>query len=496
MAHPLSAAHGCLQRRLDPSDGPRQRPKRLFRWVHYHSKSKTWVVQRRGFAAPGSSKCQLQAAKLAASAFGMSVQQLRLRAPQQATGSPQTRRFLYVHYHKRDKAWVVQRRGSKWTQTHGSQLEAAKLAAKVFKTTISDLRLPRRETVRLEKWEAKRQRFRDLWAIYRTSDPNNPALPGDLQDLSQRATKSKKSLLFSATGLSAILLLSKYGPHRHALEQAWQTLSSCRPKQGPDHLACENVAVMRETLRLLSGQSLPTAWLENVGRHCTHHSGLIVLAAQSFGVIKGASKNTVGPLILGKRAKPFVFTSTTCKMLTKFQIHLQFEQALLQAAAPTNTKQWSEQMARLEQAIKGPPKVTGFPSATSYRAKWFIRTWLLLLMRKNRVRRLRVSANMAVSEFASLFPDQRGWITALAGTCKTVTQLFKSLQYDGPPELFSLYACLFGDKQLVQQLQHLGDSWLLEHKKSMIDARLMYAQQHGINPHPAILLKDKVQGDR
>ena len=117
-------------------------PQRLYRWVHWHSQRKLWVVGRRGEASPGSSATQAGAAKIASRAFGVALISLKLHQQTPSHTEPQERRkYKHIHWHKRSNVWVVQRKGFPSAGSSKSQLTAAKLAAKEFQVSVADLRL-------------------------------------------------------------------------------------------------------------------------------------------------------------------------------------------------------------------------------------------------------------------------------------------------------------------------------------------------------------------
>ncbi len=65
-------------------------------------------------------------------------------------------------------------------------------------------------------------------------------------------------------------------------------------------------------------------------------------------------------------------------------------------------------------------------------------------MRSEKVLRLGVGDDNKISELNG--PDQGGVVQKLAEQCKksTILGIFRALEYDGPPELLSMYLCLAG----------------------------------------------------
>ncbi len=54
-----------------------------------------------------------------------------------------------------------------------------------------------------------------------------------------------------------------------------------------------------------------------------------------------------------------------------------------------------------------------------------------------------------------------------------------------PPELFTMYACLFADSSV----QKLSTAWLVENTVKLRFRCLSYFQEHGFAPHPGVLIE-------
>ena len=80
-------------------------------------------------------------------------------------------------------------------------------------------------------------------------------------------------------------------------------------------------------------------------------------------------------------------------------------------------------------------------------------------MHRQGVQALRDPDGVSAVKFASAFPDAKAWFRRLAGRshCSTLNGFFSSLEYVGRPELFSMFACLFGNPSL-----RVRPAWLLE----------------------------------
>jgi len=102
-------------------------------------------------------------------------------------------------------------------------------------------------------------------------------------------------------------------------------------------------------------------------------------------------------------------------------------------------------------------------------------------MRHSNIKRLKVTNTVKVQHFRSMFPDQGEWISCVTARCGIVVAM-KKLGYDGPPELFTMWACLFQDRSCHGRT--------LSNALSRKAARLLkaYLSEHGQVPHPAVLL--------
>ena len=436
---------------------------------------KCWVVVRRGFPSPGTAKEQHVAAELAAKAFGCTVASLEL---QPKTLKP-ARRYRFVHYHSKDKKWYVAQCGF---HEFGFDTEeaAAKAAAKSSKRPLADLLLPKPLRIRtVEKVELLRSRFQQIMNLYSTACPKRPLLPGDLTDLLCR--RPRPMAVFKASpGLVVPFLIAKYGPHRDTLLCAARiAIAKSAKDASPEDLLFSS---LQEALRNLSGQVLSSAWTQNVGRKNCHHSGLVRFAQTGLKMLRpGDAKSARGAEVvrLGLNQRRFVFCALSPDIRRRLLSLIVFGQALLQTKATTSVSQWSVAVCTLQQSLKV-NAVAGFTGPQSYRALWVIRLWLIWQMRSAGVPCLQLAEDCTTKDFATLFPDQKRWILRLAGRTpiRNISGVLKACGYVGPPELFSMFGCLFGDSDLVLALQRLPPDWLSVHRAFLTKDRATRLDAH------------------
>lgn len=514
----------------DPDPKEADPPRRLYKYLSWHRTSGLWTVQRRGGPSPGSHRDQLEAAKIASQAFGLSLQELlvgpaddlepeprryrriswhkgaQLWVAQAPFGKPSpgshttqrgaarlaakawqvslrslsldptarrpARKYKHVSYHRASRTWVAQVGGLGRRQlgSSRSQDEAANKVARFLKRPLSELRLPKVLTASsCQPLEQHVVRFQQLWSIYGGDNPKEPKVPGDVADLTQRASRRGPTLLSEGSGLILPFLLAKYGPHRDVMEDAWADLARRSPKADPAQLTYN---VLATTLRKLHGQPLRQAWIENVGHNTTHHGGLIPFAIRSLGILRPVT-NARGAIQLGQGGRCFRLEKFSDILRLRITTMVSFGRVMLETRAPLTAQDWVREVTRLQQAAMGPPRVCGLQGPQSYRTLWVIRCWLLWRMRQARITYLRLPKDFSVRDFSKCFPDQKSWALRLANRrpSSPLADVLSRLQYSGPPELFTMFCCLWGCNSLRQQLQELGGKWLEVNKSTLLEAR-------------------------
>jgi hypothetical protein len=441
---------------------------RCYKNVYWHFRSAVWVVRgpKVGEPSPGSHASQHVAAKLAAAAWKVPWQALKLA---KVVPKGRCRKYKNIAWHSRSKTWVAQSR-KQFLGSSTDQEAAADMAAKALRLPKDSMRLGRPQVAQQDSLGNHERRFQQLWSVYGAPDPKNPQVPGDLADIIQRAGTGRCKIL-KEPGLIVPFLLAKYPPHREVMESAYAEVLSQGPQDDRAQLAYN---VLAKTFHGLHRTPLRSAWIANVGRNTTHHSGITPFANTSLGMLKPlppGARTSRSVLCLGQGGRRFSVQPMTSTMRQRLFTLESFGQALLASGTPKTLHEWATEVAKLELAARGPPKVCGLrQSHGAYRSRWIARTWLIWRMRHAGIRCLRISADCTVSDFAKPFPDQCKWILKLAGGRRSlpVRALFQQLHYTGPPEYFSMYTCLWGSDGLRKELQKLGPAWLAEHRPKLI----------------------------
>ena len=102
--------------------------------------------------------------------------------------------------------------------------------------------------------------------------------------------------------------------------------------------------------------------------------------------------------------------------------------------------QWVEEHARLDSCFR---KFRVF-RGSGYLRNFTIRALLLASMRCQGVPALKEADKIHTKQFAKAFPDSKHYMLQLqrSGFNSSLADFFKWMKYDGPPELFTMHACL------------------------------------------------------
>ena len=410
-----------------------------FKYISYHAVSKTWVVQRRGYTME-SSTCLETAVAIAMRKFKLRRAELlkqESKAPSNSLAFRPKRKYRFITWNINSQWWQIQRKGSDARNGHKDQDKAAAIAAKAFGLTLKQLQLPKAQTLTVESVKARQQRFSGLMRIYAGTSDDSPHVPGDLADLEARAKQKGLHVLNPGRELGCLMFLflaAKYKDHRDMLEQEFLHASK-KPKCVIQHA----YHILKQTMSRMDKSDLAGAWTRNVGRKNSHHRGLIPLLQTGFKLLRKVKRrSTTKPntVTLGKGKGRYAWQPLTPIIRQRLQGHHQFGQAMLDSTTPKTWQNWKDEFKLLAQAAQGPPRICG--SAGSYRGPWIIRCWLIFRMRRDKIKRLSIDG-AKVSDFQSLFPDQKKQLARLsgkAGGSMLVTDLFKQLKYPVPKHVY------------------------------------------------------------
>ena len=373
----------------------------------------------------------------------------------------------------------------------------------------------------------------NAWIKVFTDPSGEPAVPSDLMSAIENQ-KLCPELAKAAPALYYCSLMSKNGPFKENLRSKWlstwspesseSTLSMASklsrktsnlktPKLSklskgssgslesllsqtsltslgavpPQDLTQNDIIAM---IRILQVTFLDTAkdnsistWTREVCRNSQHYSGWQMLLTRYIGVVKqvGSTFEAV--------TSPAKLQGAAAKLVVAHQVG----QSLMSLG---NLACISEYHARVE-AIRtdivklNPP---GIGIVNGYSPAWIIRSHVLCTLRSQGISRLKVPRGFTVSEFSVLFPDAKQWVEryfdVLFKKKKIMTKVsFKAflaaIGYKHPPELLTMYFCLFGDKTLLR----VPASTLIDKVLELRSVRIDFLRSTGVQPHPCTVAK-------
>ena len=93
-----------------------------------------------------------------------------------------------------------------------------------------------------------------------------------------------------------------------------------------------------------------------------------------------------------------------------------------------------------------------------------------------------------MKDMLNVFPDHGDHLRAIARADERMSDVLRSMDYDGPVELFTMYCCMFAGKEVSAILDARGESWLRDHCAALRRLRWQYSAKYNQEPHAAVLL--------
>jgi len=198
------------------------------------------------------------------------------------------------------------------------------------------------------------------------------------------------------------------------------------------------------------------------------------------------SKNHVFLLANGRPYKRCKADELTSRAVAQ---HVDLGKTMAKVSAPRTLQEWASQYHTLEPACTHVP---GISDRAKYHRPWFLRAWLKMIMERHGVQELSLGA-ATPHDFANLWPDVGAHVLRLLGSHDTVYQAFSHLRYDGPPELFTMYCCLFSAPEVARAVTAKPVSWLGDNRAALRKLRAEYERVHAQSPCPTVLLSECVR---
>lgn len=127
-------------------------------------------------------------------------------------------------------------------------------------------------------------------------------------------------------------------------------------------------------------------------------------------------------------------------------------------------------------------------SVSKYLPAYTARALLLAAMSREGVEKLGGQGGISVREFATAFPDERQWFMRLAAhPHTTVKDFLSSMEYNGRPEMWSMFACL-----LLTRRMWRNPDWFAYHAREL-RRRMRSQSEHSILRVPGLCVQDVLQ---
>ena len=216
------------------------------------------------------------------------------------------------------------------------------------------------------------------------------------------------------------------------------------------------------------------AWVKNVGRNNAFYSGWRQLMTRYYGLM---IVNAHGNLV--PNTKPDLRSLRTAQDAGT---------VLVKSVVPKTLGEYKAMASLAVRALKGlnPP---GLSKVGDYTIPWVVRSHALAEMRTWGLSSCEVSEDVSIKDFSAMFPDSKSWVGKFVkemGGVSTVKEFFRLLDYPHPPELFSMFCCIFGEARAVA----VGVEYLTEHSQALRTLRTTMTESNGVMPVPAVLFAE------
>ena len=349
--------------------------------------------------------------------------------------------------------------------------------------------------------------FKAMLDIY-TDKHGKPILPSDV-DASIDMEKQYPNLIDEAPALYYIASMTKHGPSKKSICLRWSEVYNKDAEESTAMNAMKSLKLMKSMLSKLSLRSLKDVthlqesdldcliqllqivasdivdtdilpWNRNVGHGNSYYSGPLVFLSRFLEVIiKDGDK--YGPC---QKHNYHV-----CREKINACHHAGVILNRMPIQRPLDLKTYAKFVGEAMQdlATLHPP---GLNPDMKYSIPWILRCRLLGLIGAKSVSSLTSTKSDTLDLVVKAFPDAKDWMDLYSKGASSIHKLIKELNYKHGIELMTGFFCLFGDTDVLKY----SPDYLEKHKDSLKGQLKKYVQEHGLNPHPAILLKVFTKG--
>ena len=143
------------------------------------------------------------------------------------------------------------------------------------------------------------------------------------------------------------------------------------------------------------------------------------------------------------------------------------------------------------QSLLSKANPVGLNKESNYSIPWVIRSHFFAELRSRGIPALKMD-DTSVQDILRCFPDSSGWLMELwqKKGLQTLKDVCDHLNYNHPPELLTMYMCIFGEKSILQE-----DLSTLKKKSALLKrTRVKGFRASGVVAVPAVLIKRCVLG--
>ena len=285
--------------------------------------------------------------------------------------------------------------------------------------------------------------------------------------------------------MRAIGIQLKYGPWRDALVRCWKQIAKQQGFRGSDVRSRAHILTEAMRRMCLDMDGVDTSiWSESLGRNISHANGPLATLIR-MGILSVKKKHLKSRQVrVGQGSGRWLCSGVLAlaKAQEKVAQWVRLADAC-QVKAPSTCRQWVAEHARINKIFNGHHVFVN----KSYMRNFVVRGLLLAAMAAAGIPKLTGAAHISLEDFGRAFPDQRGWISKLAGRrpVKTLAEFVSDLGYDGRPEFLTMHLCL-----LLTPSMRVNPAWLLAHRRRLCQAMFAQHECHGIFRLPALCVQD------
>ena len=399
------------------------------------------------------------------------------------------RLFQGISFETDRRCWKVQPSGPRFPENQ--QKEAAQCAADKNNCSLDSLRL--KEPIAQRKWSLEDTQQEFLMGM----QMKDFITPADAEDIEWRV-KHKPTIrsLNKQPGILPIFFVSKLVTTRklmvaEVLSTPVPTLDKCEafpPQVQHLYMVLVRCAVALSKTRWpdkhrLAYNKTQYHWM-NFWRHA-QRIGFLEQAVDRESKYKQGCKFDGG-------GKTYFIQSLSPSLAISLQHQIDWGTEVLKLS--TQRHETVQDAANVCTALsRACPSLEGCKNQDAYVRQWLNRCAVYWCMRSSGVKRMKVSG-FSVRQFMDLdFPDEKEVVFPILKSpgispnmamAQDMQEVLDILGYDGPPELFHMYACFFADAQFKSIIRSKDSGWLRRNRAILRRWAIAFKMKHGCFPHP------------